>query len=160
MVDSQDSVYLRRTNKDSALAALARGCVLGAKSQPSPRPLRQPRRPMGGRPLARRSARGALGGAPAPRAPGGLAAGCAHAPEAGAEPPEAGPREPGLLAGRRRRRCGQHSSSPARPLTRRGSAAPGERECCLLVLNLVSFTLPCIRRPRPRLRVLDVCGFV
>ena len=36
----------------------------------------------------------------------------------------------------------------------------GERECCLLVLNLVSSTLPCIRRPRPRLRVLDVCGFV
>jgi hypothetical protein len=25
-----------------------------------------------------------------------------------------------------------------------------ERECCLLVLNLVSSTLPCIRRPRPR----------
>ena len=36
----------------------------------------------------------------------------------------------------------------------------GERVCCLLVLNLVSSTLPCIRRPRPRLRVLDVCGFV
>jgi len=36
----------------------------------------------------------------------------------------------------------------------------GERECCLLVLNLVSSTLPCIRRSRPRLRVLDVCGFV
>jgi hypothetical protein len=35
-----------------------------------------------------------------------------------------------------------------------------ERECCLLVLNLVSSTLPCIRRPRPRLRVLDVRGFV
>ena len=34
-----------------------------------------------------------------------------------------------------------------------------ERVCCLLVLNLVSSTLPCIRRPRPRLRVLDVCGF-
>jgi hypothetical protein len=29
---------------------------------------------------------------------------------------------------------------------------PGtKRECCLLVLNLVSSTLPCIRRPRPRL---------
>jgi hypothetical protein len=27
-----------------------------------------------------------------------------------------------------------------------------ERECCLLVLNLVSSTLPCIRQPRPRLR--------
>jgi hypothetical protein len=37
---------------------------------------------------------------------------------------------------------------------------PAERECCLLVLNLVSSTLPCIRQPRPRLRVLDVCGFV
>ena len=36
----------------------------------------------------------------------------------------------------------------------------GERVCRLLVLNLVSSTLPCIRRPRPRLRVLDVCGFV
>jgi hypothetical protein len=35
-----------------------------------------------------------------------------------------------------------------------------ERECCLLVLNLVSSTLPCIRQPWPRLRVLDVCGFV
>jgi len=35
-----------------------------------------------------------------------------------------------------------------------------ERECCLLVLNLVSSTLPCIRQPRPRLRVLDVCGSV
>ena len=32
--------------------------------------------------------------------------------------------------------------------------------CCLLVLNLVSSTLPCIRQPRPRLRVLDVCGSV
>ena len=36
----------------------------------------------------------------------------------------------------------------------------GERVCCLLVLNLVSSTLSCIRQPRPRLRVLDVCGFV
>ena len=35
-----------------------------------------------------------------------------------------------------------------------------ERECCLLVLNLVSSTLPCIRQPGPRFRVLDVCGFV
>ncbi len=25
-----------------------------------------------------------------------------------------------------------------------------KRECCLLVLNLVSSTLPCIRRPRPQ----------
>ena len=35
-----------------------------------------------------------------------------------------------------------------------------ERECYLLVLNLVSSTLSCIRQPRPQLRVLDVCGFV
>jgi hypothetical protein len=35
-----------------------------------------------------------------------------------------------------------------------------ERVCCLLVLNLVSSTLSCIRQPRPRLLVLDVCGFV
>ena len=27
----------------------------------------------------------------------------------------------------------------------------GERVCCLLVLNLVSSTLSCIRQPRPRL---------
>jgi len=32
-----------------------------------------------------------------------------------------------------------------------------ERECCLLVLNLVSSTLPCIRQPRPR---LWTCFFV
>ena len=41
-----------------------------------------------------------------------------------------------------------------------GESAWGERVCCLLVLNLVSSTLPCIRQPRPRLRVLDICGFV
>ena len=35
-------------------------------------------------------------------------------------------------------------------------AGPAERECCLLVLNLVSSTLSCIRQPRPRFRVLDV----
>ena len=29
---------------------------------------------------------------------------------------------------------------------------PRERECCLLVLNLVSSTLSCIRQPRPRLQ--------
>ena len=38
--------------------------------------------------------------------------------------------------------------------------AARERECCLLVLNLVSSTLSCIRQPRLRLRVLDICGFV
>ena len=31
-----------------------------------------------------------------------------------------------------------------------------ERVCCLLVLNLVSSTLPCIRQPGPRLRVHGV----
>ena len=35
-----------------------------------------------------------------------------------------------------------------------------ERVCSLLVLNLVSSTLPCIRQPGPRLRVLGVCDFV
>jgi len=40
------------------------------------------------------------------------------------------------------------------------SGEGSERESCLLVLNLVSSTLSCIRQPRPRLRVLDVCGFV
>jgi hypothetical protein len=53
---------------------------------------------------------------------------------------------------------------PHRRLSRRrASPAPfflAERECCLLVLNLVSSTLPCIRPPRQRLRVLDVRGFV
>jgi hypothetical protein len=33
-----------------------------------------------------------------------------------------------------------------------------ERVCCLLVLNLVSSTLPCIRRPRPRLTFIGVTG--
>ncbi len=42
----------------------------------------------------------------------------------------------------------------------RDQANRSERMCCLLVLNLVSSTLPCIRQPRPRLRVLDICGFV
>ena len=30
-----------------------------------------------------------------------------------------------------------------------------ERVCCLLVLNLVSSTLPCIRRPRPTIRLIN-----
>ena len=34
-----------------------------------------------------------------------------------------------------------------------------ERECCLLVLNLVSSTLSCIRQPRPRLVCVCVCVF-
>ena len=42
---------------------------------------------------------------------------------------------------------------------RMASAHETPRECCLLVLNLVS-SLSCIRQPRPRLRVLYVCGFV
>jgi len=33
-----------------------------------------------------------------------------------------------------------------------------ERVCCLLVLDLVSSTPPCIRQPGPRVRVLGVCG--
>ena len=37
---------------------------------------------------------------------------------------------------------------------------PLERVCCLLVLSLVSSTLPCIRQPRLRPRVLGICGFV
>ena len=40
------------------------------------------------------------------------------------------------------------------------AVAVRERECCLLVLSLVSSTLPCIRQPRLRLRVLGICGFV
>ena len=41
---------------------------------------------------------------------------------------------------------------PASYCTCRACAAvTRERVCCLLVLNLVSSTLPCIRRPRPRL---------
>ena len=42
----------------------------------------------------------------------------------------------------------------------RGTEAGWLSECCLLVLNLVSSTLSCIRQPRLRLRVLDICGFV
>ena len=37
-----------------------------------------------------------------------------------------------------------------------GPYAERERECCLLVLNLVSSTLPCIRQPGPP--VLRVCA--
>jgi hypothetical protein len=48
----------------------------------------------------------------------------------------------------------------AEDLDSRRSHTGYERECCLLVLNLVSSTLPCIRQPGPRFRVLDVCGFV
>ena len=70
---------------------------------------------------------------------------------------------------RRRRSAGEHlGSRPGVP----GQAHPsvilgvpgqkhlGESVCCLLVLNLVSSTLPCIRQPGPRLRVLGVCDFV
>jgi hypothetical protein len=35
-----------------------------------------------------------------------------------------------------------------------------ESVCCLLVLNLVSSTHPCIRQPGPRIRVLGVCDLV
>ena len=51
-------------------------------------------------------------------------------------------------------------SGPRTTLAGDANADIMERECCLLVLNLVSSTLSCIRQPRPRLRVLDVCGFV
>ena len=54
----------------------------------------------------------------------------------------------------------QPTHPPTNPPTHPSTYTPIERVCCLLVLNLVSSTLPCIRRPRPRLRVLDVCGFV
>ncbi len=46
------------------------------------------------------------------------------------------------------------ASSTTTPLIEREPRVAGfqrERVCCLLVLNLVSSTLPCIRRPRPRL---------
>jgi hypothetical protein len=56
--------------------------------------------------------------------------------------------------------CTEGSGPRSRPRANRGRAEQRERECCLLVLNLVSSTLPCIRQPRPRLRVLDDCGFV
>ena len=46
------------------------------------------------------------------------------------------------------------------PITELFAWGEGERECCLLVLNLVSSTLPCIRQPGPRLRELGVCDFV
>ena len=54
----------------------------------------------------------------------------------------------------------QPSSSGANSSQNLGGVSADERVCCLLVLNLVSSTLSCIRRPRPRFRVLDVCGFV
>ena len=38
---------------------------------------------------------------------------------------------------------------------RHGASLIPERECCLLVLDLVSSTLPCIRQPRPRSRPED-----
>ena len=54
-----------------------------------------------------------------------------------------------------------HSYDAHNGVTKQVSAWGGsERVCCLLVLNLVSSTLSCIHQPRPRLRVLDVCGSV
>jgi hypothetical protein len=38
--------------------------------------------------------------------------------------------------------------------------AAQERVCCLLVLNIVSSTPPCIRQPGMRIRVLGVCDRV
>ena len=67
----------------------------------------------------------------------------------------------------RGRRADADRDTAQRSVSRRSVSAsacpPSERECCLLVLNLVlqvSSTLPCIRQPGPRLRVLDVRGFV
>ena len=63
----------------------------------------------------------------------------------------------------RRFPCAPHMLRPTRTASSTyslSSRIASERECCLLVLNLVSSTLPCIRQPEPRLRVLDVCGFV
>jgi hypothetical protein len=54
----------------------------------------------------------------------------------------------------------EHSCLTACFRDRAESKVVFERECCLLVLNLVSSTLSCIRQPRPRFLVLDVCGFV
>ena len=56
--------------------------------------------------------------------------------------------------------CPPNSSGGALNIAESDCVCKRERVCCLLVLNLVSSTLPCIRQPRPRLRVLDVCGFV
>ena len=64
----------------------------------------------------------------------------------------------GLITDRGRRLRVSHGLKCGVQVRKKGR--PQERVCCLLVLNLVSSTLSCIRRPRPRLRVLDVCGFV
>ena len=56
--------------------------------------------------------------------------------------------------------CGALSYVPQGSFASSNCTCNAERVCCLLVLNLVSSTLSCIRQPRPRLLVLDVCGFV
>ncbi len=45
------------------------------------------------------------------------------------------------------------TDAPSTRRKRKKAAYKRERECCLLVLNLVSSTLPCIRQPRPRRRL-------
>ncbi len=44
-----------------------------------------------------------------------------------------------------------HTPAATASTTSCAKPSTGERECCLLVLNLVSSTLPCIRQPGPRL---------
>jgi hypothetical protein len=58
-----------------------------------------------------------------------------------------------VARGGRVRRFGIHApwSGPREEGLRSKFIHTLERECCLLVLNLVSSTLPCIRQPRPRL---------
>jgi hypothetical protein len=47
-------------------------------------------------------------------------------------------------------------ASCSRSIPSRVTHQTRERECCLLVLNLVSSTLPCIRQPRPRLQFVPL----
>jgi hypothetical protein len=55
--------------------------------------------------------------------------------------------------------CTQSGSQNTRPLPHMNlNVSERERECCLLVLSLVSSTLPCIRQPRLRLKKTDLCS--
>jgi len=47
--------------------------------------------------------------------------------------------------------CARHMHSGMHTYTQKYTDRQTERVCCLLVLNLVSSTLPCIRQPGPRL---------
>ena len=64
-----------------------------------------------------------------------------------------GPRRSGADAGAAAVPCSSLSRRRPlhRPCPRTGIKHQAERVCCLLVLNLVSSTLSCIRQPRPRL---------